>query len=163
MNDTYARKLARHPGLAAAIGTEADCASSMASSAPGGGGGGVMDELLNAPCVFCGYNGAGYWQAKSHLKSCPWHTVGGFDDRRARMPDILKNLHARLAEVERERDALRAALLSCARQAEALKRECGVDPETAQAIRNAQYQNISTTAHIALGTIRGPSAALEGK
>ena len=51
---------------------------------------------------------------------------------------------------------LRAALLTCARQAEALKRECGMDPESAQALRNAQYQAISTEAHIALGTIRGP-------
>ena len=53
---------------------------------------------------------------------------------------------------------LRAALLNCARQAEALKRECGMDPESAQAVRNAQYQAISTTAHIALGTIRGPAS-----
>lgn len=51
---------------------------------------------------------------------------------------------------------LRAALRTCARQAEALKRDCGMDPESAQAIRNAQYQSISTTAHIALGTIKGP-------
>ena len=54
---------------------------------------------------------------------------------------------------------LRAALLSCARQAEDLKEECGSDPESYQAIRNAQYQAISTTAHIALGTVRGPSSA----
>lgn len=59
------------------------------------------------------------------------------------------------AEVER----LRAALLACARKAEALKRECGMDPESQQAVRNAQYQAISTTAHIALGTIRGPAGA----
>jgi hypothetical protein len=54
--------------------------------------------------------------------------------------------------------AMRAALLLCARQAEALKRECGTDPESAQAVRNAQYQAISTTAHIAIGTVRGPEA-----
>jgi hypothetical protein len=57
------------------------------------------------------------------------------------------------AEIER----LRAALLACARQAEALKRDCGTDPESSQAVRNAQYQSISTAAHIALGTIRGPA------
>lgn len=56
-----------------------------------------------------------------------------------------------------ERDRLRAALLTCARQAEALKRDCGMDPESAQAVRNAQYQSISTTAHIALGAITGPA------
>lgn len=58
-----------------------------------------------------------------------------------------------------DNERLRAALLRCARQAEALKRECGMNPESHQAIRNAQYQSISTTAHIALGTIRGPEGA----
>lgn len=67
---------------------------------------------------------------------------------------------AALAAQAQEPD-LRAALLQCARQAEALKRECGMDPESPQAIRNAQYQAISTTAHIALGTIRGPKAPAE--
>ncbi len=54
-------------------------------------------------------------------------------------------------------EAAEAALLDCARKAEALKRDCGADPEGAQAVRNAQYQAISTAAHVALGTIRGPS------
>jgi len=54
-------------------------------------------------------------------------------------------------------DDLRAALLNCARQAEALKRDCSPDPESWQAVRNAKYQAISTTAHIALGTVRGPA------
>lgn len=66
----------------------------------------------------------------------------------------------RAEKAEAERDALKTTLLVCARQAEALKRDCGMDPESPQAIRNAQYQNISTTAHIALGTIRGPRVAL---
>lgn len=57
-------------------------------------------------------------------------------------------------------EILSIALLSCARQAEALKRPCCGDPESPQAIRNAQYQAISTTAHIALGTISGPEAAV---
>jgi hypothetical protein len=63
------------------------------------------------------------------------------------------------AAIESECASLRAALLTCARQAEALKRECGMDPESDQAVRNAQYQAISTTAHIALGTVRGPASA----
>ena len=58
-------------------------------------------------------------------------------------------------EAADEIERLRAALLTCARQAEALKRDCGMDPESPQAVRNAQYQSISTTAHIALGTIQG--------
>lgn len=56
----------------------------------------------------------------------------------------------------REVEALRAALLLCARKAESLKRDCPMDPESPQAIRNSEYQYISTMAHIALGTIKGP-------
>ena len=62
------------------------------------------------------------------------------------------------AQIER----MRAALLNCARQAERLKKPCGMDPEGYQAVRNGQYQNISTTAHVALGTILGPNVALSG-
>lgn len=64
---------------------------------------------------------------------------------------------------QREIDRLRAALLDCARQAERLKKPCGMDPEGYQAVRNGQYQNISTTAHVALGTIRGPIQAASGR
>lgn len=73
------------------------------------------------------------------------------DDRSigAEAADVIEQLQVDI-------EMLRAALLTCARQAEALKRDCGMDPESAQAIRNAQYQSISTTAHIALGTIKGP-------
>lgn len=63
--------------------------------------------------------------------------------------------HETVSDIIADRDRMRAALLNCARQAEALKRDCGMDPESAQAVRNAQYKAISTTAHIALGTIRG--------
>lgn len=50
------------------------------------------------------------------------------------------------AEIER----LRAALLDTARRVEALKRECGTDPESAQAIRNSEYMSISLNARAAL-------------
>jgi hypothetical protein len=53
-------------------------------------------------------------------------------------------------------ERLVAALLDCARQADALKRPCGDNPESEQAQRNGQYASISATAHIALGTVRGP-------
>ena len=66
-------------------------------------------------------------------------------------------LDAAVAAAVAEFEALRAALLNCARQAEALKRDCSPDPESGQAVRNAKYQAISTTAHIALGTVRGPT------
>jgi len=54
-----------------------------------------------------------------------------------------------------EYDRLRVALRDCAQKAEALKQPCGDDPESAQAVRNAQYQAISSSAHLALGTIKG--------
>jgi hypothetical protein len=39
------------------------------------------DAMLDSPCIFCGYNGAGYWQSGTHAEHCRWHTVGGYDDR----------------------------------------------------------------------------------
>lgn len=30
-----------------------------------------------APCQYCGYNGEGYYQAKTHEPYCRWYTVGG--------------------------------------------------------------------------------------
>jgi hypothetical protein len=65
---------------------------------------------------------------------------------------------AQVAALTAQCATYKIALLDCARQAEALKRPCGDDPESPQAIRNGQYANISHTAHIALGTIKGPAA-----
>lgn len=45
---------------------------------------------------------------------------------------------------------LEAALLDTARRVEALKRECGTAPESAQAIRNSEYMSISLNARAAL-------------
>lgn len=76
-----------------------------------------------------------------------------------KMSDLraLTAAHAALvAEVAR----LRGALLECARLADALKRPCSDYPDSVQAVRNAQYANISAAAHIALGTIRGPELTL---
>ena len=42
------------------------------------------------------------------------------------------------------------ALLKVARMAEDLKKPCGMDPESPQAIRNAQYMNISYAARAAI-------------
>jgi len=42
------------------------------------------------------------------------------------------------------------AFLKVARMAEALKKDCGMDPESRQAIRNGEYMNISYTARAAI-------------
>jgi hypothetical protein len=94
------------------------------------------------------------WLKERELNSRRLAAEKGVKDREGWLHDA-DHLQAALAAVE-ERDRLRAALLNCARQAEALKGECSDDPGSTQAVRNALYQAISTTAHIALGTIRGP-------
>lgn len=58
-------------------------------------------------------------------------------------------LEDRAAHLERELDAARRALLDVARRVEALKRPCGMDPESAQAVRNGQYMSIALVARAA--------------
>lgn len=53
------------------------------------------------------------------------------------------------------------ALLNVARMAENLKKPCGTDPESPQAIRNAQYMNISYAARAAIA--RAEAALAEPK
>ena len=43
--------------------------------------------VLAPPCVFCGYDGEGYWEAGTHSKTCPWFEVGGIPDRRLKVRD----------------------------------------------------------------------------
>ena len=70
-------------------------------------------ELLDAPCVFCGYNGAGYWQRGTHDPRCPVHDIGGQFERRGvvglslrdavyrieKMKDRIKQLEREVAEL----------------------------------------------------------------
>ena len=46
---------------------------------------GDSSGLLDAPCLWCGYNGRGYYQVGTHDKSCIWHTVGGRNERLDRL------------------------------------------------------------------------------
>lgn len=48
-------------------------------------GAGDFNGLLAAPCLWCGYNGEGYYQAGTHGQSCPWNTIGGCDERLDRL------------------------------------------------------------------------------
>ena len=38
-------------------------------------------NIEDAPCVFCGYNGRGYYQVGTHDVCCPWHRLGGSKER----------------------------------------------------------------------------------
>ena len=78
----------------------------------------MSNELLDAPCVFCLYNGRGYYQHASHHQSCPWYHVGGADERdkllRATVTTIYAHrdgLRAKLDAVTQERDALRSSVI----------------------------------------------------
>ena len=42
---------------------------------------GDCNSLFDAPCLWCGYNGSGYYQAGTHDSSCIWHDVGGERER----------------------------------------------------------------------------------
>ncbi len=46
---------------------------------------GDSNGLLAAPCLWCGYNGEGYYQAGTHGQLCPWNTIGGCDERLDRL------------------------------------------------------------------------------
>jgi hypothetical protein len=45
-------------------------------------------DILFAPCQWCGYNGADYWQAGPHGFDCPWFTVGGMRERELLLPQV---------------------------------------------------------------------------
>ena len=67
-----------------------------------------------------------------------------FNDANTEMIDIELRISA-------ENQKLRDALINVARKAESLKRECGDDPESPQAIRNGMYMHLSYVARAALG------------
>lgn len=41
--------------------------------------------IWRAPCVFCGYDGPNFFQVGSHPKTCPFHDIGGVDERLERV------------------------------------------------------------------------------
>ena len=51
-----------------------------------------MKDVLEAPCIFCGYNGEGYWQAGRHDKRCPWFVIGGFGERELEIRRTLESV-----------------------------------------------------------------------
>jgi hypothetical protein len=55
---------------------------------------GTVDWALGAPCAWCDYSGPGYWQPGTHAPDCPWHRVGGEEERKRRFRAVA---HARRA------------------------------------------------------------------
>ncbi len=49
-----------------------------------------LTDLLEAPCIFCNYNGSGYYQEKTHNLGCPWRDIGGLDWRLKQFPTLIK-------------------------------------------------------------------------
>ena len=49
-------------------------------------------DVLGAPCIFCGHNGVGYWQGKTHSKECPWYETGGGYERKVRLLSALSGV-----------------------------------------------------------------------
>lgn len=48
-------------------------------------------SVLDAPCVFCNYDGPNYLQKGSHKKSCPFHEIKGHADRQKALRGIIKD------------------------------------------------------------------------
>lgn len=86
------------------------------------------------------------WERDGSLdhEECPTETSA------CEVCDWMGNAVKAMKLYEREADRLRHALLDTARRVEWLKRECGMDPESPQAIRNSEYMSISLAARAAL-------------
>lgn len=50
----------------------------------------INDKVLDAPCVFCEYDGSRYWNAHSHDKDCPFYRVIGKGSRRAAFKNAIR-------------------------------------------------------------------------
>jgi hypothetical protein len=69
-------------------------------------------DVLMAPCLLCGYNGVGYWQAGTHHDKCLWRTIGGEAERRRCLGPFLETLTALRDENATLRQALAQALIA---------------------------------------------------
>ena len=49
-------------------------------------------NVLDGPCVFCGYNGAGYYQEETHREYCHWYHVGGCDERETKLRKVIEDI-----------------------------------------------------------------------
>ena len=51
--------------------------------------------LLQAPCLWCEYNGAGYWQPDTHDSWCPWNKIGGEKERTEHCRALAKDIRTK--------------------------------------------------------------------
>lgn len=51
---------------------------------------GAPPALLDAPCLWCNYNGPGYWSRNTHDAACPWHGISGSTDRWMALADVIR-------------------------------------------------------------------------
>lgn len=61
-----------------------------------------MDNIYEPPCFFCGYKSTGYFKEGTHAKDCPWHYIGGYQNRIDSLPHIIKGYTSRVRELEEE-------------------------------------------------------------
>jgi len=61
-----------------------------------------MKSILDAPCFYCGFDGAGYWQKGTHDKDCPVGRVGGKIERARLLPFLLKKWAVLIKTYRRE-------------------------------------------------------------
>lgn len=59
----------------------------------------IVDRMLDAPCLWCGYNGKGYWQSGTHDEHCPWLHLASEDERLGQLLRIIEKLARRNAQV----------------------------------------------------------------
>lgn len=108
-----------------------------------------MSEL-NAPCKFCGYFGRGYWQSGTHLKKCPFYSIGGEEAR-------LEYLHnpyttpeqkdARIATLEQSIISA-AQRVGCVNAAEMADKIEGLEAEVAKQKESVRGQAMLNLAHM---------------
>jgi len=91
------------------------------------------------------------------LKQMECDDVGILRTENQNLKEVLsmqQSTGAELLDLRADNQKLRDALLNVARKAESLKRECGDDPESPQAIRNGMYMHLSYVARAALEGIK---------
>ena len=63
-------------------------------------------NILDAPCIFCGYAASGYYRSSTHSPDCPWYEAGGLAERELTLRGVVKAVisakdaaNARIAEL----------------------------------------------------------------